>query len=147
MAMNLSNVSTQDLEGGYVLVPAGTYTVQARAAEEKVSSNGNGMMYVEFEVIQDSDGSTDFEGATIKHWFVDKENDKGKNWGMITLKKFAEAAGLNGDSVSDSDIIGSMPVEIEVQIEEGKPYINQDGDEVEGSDQARVNPFSFKQGM
>jgi hypothetical protein len=147
MALNVSKVSKEDLEGGFVIVPEGKYIVQAKAAEETVSSNGNDMMYVEFEIIQDEDGDTAYEGLTVKHWFVDKENDKGKNWGMIALKKFAVAAGIDSDSISDTEIIGSMPVEILVEIEEGNTYIDKDGEERQGYDNNKVNPFSFKQGV
>ena len=147
MAFNLSTVEKSDLEGGIVIVPAGKYIVQAKAAEEKESKSGNPMMYVEFEIIQDEHGDTAFEGVVVKHWFVDKENAKGKNWGLIALKKFALAAGIESDALSDNDIIGSMPVEVEVEVEEGTPYIDKDGEERQGYDNNRVNPFSFKQGV
>lgn len=147
MAINISTVSDADMAGGFVLVPEGKYVVQAQAAEEKTSKAGNPMMYVEFRIIQDKDGSKDFEDIVVKHWFVFKENDKGKNWGLIQFAKFCNAAGIQSSDVSEDDIVASMPVEVDIEIEAGTPYIDSDGEEREGNDQNRINPFSFVSGV
>ena len=137
MVIDLSDVSTEGLGGSFVLVPEGEYIIQAVKAEDTESKAGNPMTVVEFEIV---DG--DYEGVILKHYFT-FASDYPKMW----AKKYAEAAGVDPSGWCADAIMGSSPVSVKIEVEEGKPYIDKDGEEQEGMDKNKINPFSFESAM
>ena len=137
MAIDLSDVTTEGLGGSFVLVPEGNYVIQAVKATDGKSKAGNEMVTVEFEII---DG--DYEGCKLKHYFT-FASDYPRMW----AKKFAEASGFDASAFCADAIMQGSPVVAKIEIEQGTPYINKDGDEVDGNDQNKINPFSFEAAM
>lgn len=137
MAIDLSDVTTSGLGGSFVLVPEGTYAIQAVKATDGKSKAGNDMITVEFEII---DG--DYEGVKLKHYFT-FASDYPKMW----AKKYAEAASIDPSNFCADTIVQGSPVMVKIEIEEGTPYIDKDGEERDGNDQNKINPFSFEAAM
>lgn len=137
MAVDLSDVSTDGLGGSFVLVPEGNYVIQAVSAKDGKSKAGNEMVTVEFEII---DG--DYEGCKLKHYFT-FASDYPKMW----AKKYAEVSGFDASAFCADAIMQGSPVIAKIEVEEGTPYIDKDGEEQDGNDKNKINPFSFSSAM
>ena len=137
MAIDLSDVTTSGLGGSFVLVPEGQYVLQAVKAVDGKSKAGNDMVTVEFEII---DG--EYEGCKLKHYFT-FASDYPRMW----AKKFAECSGFDASAFCADSILQGSPVTAKIEIEEGTPYIDKDGEEQDGNDQNKINPFSFASAM
>lgn len=134
MAVDLSDVSTSGLGGSFVLVPEGQYVIQAIKAVDGKSKAGNEMVTVEFEII---DG--DYEGCKLKHYFT-----FASEYPRMWAKKYAEVSGFDPSAFSADSIMQGAPVVAKIEVEEGTPYIDKDGEERDGNDQNKINPFSFE---
>lgn len=134
MAVDLSDVSTSGLGGSFVLVPEGQYVIQAIKAVDGKSKAGNEMVTVEFEII---DG--DYEGCKLKHYFT-----FASEYPRMWAKKYAEVSGFDPSTFSADSIMQGAPVVAKIEVEEGTPYIDKDGEERDGNDQNKINPFSFE---
>lgn len=137
MAVDLSDVTTDGLGGNFVVVPEGEYALQAVKAEDGQSKAGNDMVTVEFEII---DG--EYEGVKLKHYFT-----FASEYPRMWAKKFAEVSGFDPSNFCADSILGGSPVVAKVEIEEGTPYIDKDGEEQMGNDKNKINPFSFSEAM
>lgn len=137
MAVDLTNVNIDDV-AGKVVVPQDTYLLLICKAEEKKSKSGSDMIMAQFEIVEG-----DYEGVKLTHYFT-----WASEWGKKFCKMYAQAADINpADFSADSLISFASPVKAVVEVEEGKPYINKDGDEVMGSDQNKINPFSWAKAL
>lgn len=133
MAVDLSNIDISDL-AGKVIVPEGNYLLLPVKAEDKVSSKGGDMVVVTFEIVEG-----DYEGVKLTHYFT-----WASEWGKKFCKMYADASDIDASLFGSDAIMTALPAIAKIEIEEGKPYINKDGDEMLGNDQNKINPFSWK---
>jgi hypothetical protein len=125
--------------GSNVLIPEGIYKAMAVEGTLKDTSSGGVMLVLKFVITEGQHANVEL----VDRLNIVNSNTTAQKIALEGLARIAKAVGLD-KTPSNSDALLRKPLLIEVKTETGKPWVNNNGETVEGKDKSVIESKGYK---
>ncbi len=146
MANLPTNIAGQSVEdvlanagGGTVLIPEGIYKAMAVEGTLKDTTSGGVMLVLKFVITEGQHANVEL----TERLNIVNSNTTATKIALESLARIAKAVGLD-KTPQNSDALLRKPLLIEVKTEAGKPWVNNQGETVEGKDKSVIESKGYK---
>jgi hypothetical protein len=125
--------------GSNVLIPEGIYKAMAVEGTLKDTASGGVMLVLKFVITEGTHANVEL----VDRLNIVNSNAIAQKIGREHLARITKAVGMEKTPVN-SDVLLRKPLLIEVKTEAGKPWVNNNGETVEGKDKSIIDSKGYK---
>jgi hypothetical protein len=125
--------------GGTTLIPEGVYKAMAVEGTLKDTTSGGVMLVLKFVITEGPHANTELTDRLN----IVNSNTTTTKIALETLARIAKAAGMD-KTPSNSDALLRKHMLIQVKTEAGKPWVNNQGETIDGKDKSVIDGKGYK---